>query len=74
MLQEEVGEELIDAGHRPARLGWLLRLVLLPANRTTVLETDVLVVPGIHEPVTQVGFKSSTSQFCYRPQTKFGAR
>ena len=51
MLQEEACEELIDAGHRPARLGWLLRGVLLPANRATVPETDVLVVPGIHEPV-----------------------
>ena len=50
MLVDEVGEEVIDTGHRPVPLGSLLRRVLLPANRAKIPEMDILVVPGIHEP------------------------
>ena len=50
MLIDQIGEEVIDTGHRPAPLGSLLCRVLLPANRATIPEMDVLVVQGIHKP------------------------
>ena len=44
-------EELVYACHRPPLLCSLFSWVPLPANRATVLEPDVLVVPRIHKPV-----------------------
>ena len=54
LTHDDSSEEVFHAGHHPHRLGLLLSRVPLPANRATVLEPDVLVMPRIHKSVNIV--------------------